>query len=156
MSDLKQEKELLAKVTDHFKDRVFDTQIQRERRVWAKCHAKDVKEIMAYFKNDLGVDFMPMVSGQDCGENYEVIYHLSAGGIVFNMTAVVPVNNPDLDSVTDFYPGSANMERELTDMFGINVTGIPEGERYPLPEDWPQDSHPLRKNWKPEDYKEVK
>ena len=32
-------------------------------------------------------------------------------------------------------------------MFGIKVEGLPEGERYPLPDGWPEGQYPLRKDW---------
>jgi Ni,Fe-hydrogenase III component G len=31
------------------------------------------------------------------------------------------------------------------------VTGLPEGSRYPLPDNWPEGQYPLRKDWKPAD-----
>jgi membrane-bound hydrogenase subunit beta len=30
---------------------------------------------------------------------------------------------------------------------------LPEGFRYPLPDDWPANQYPLRKDWSPEDLK---
>ena len=50
----------------------------------------------------------------------------------------------------DTFPGAELYERELVDMFGISVEGLPAGNRYPLPDDWPQGQHPLRKDWKKE------
>jgi Ni,Fe-hydrogenase III component G len=32
-------------------------------------------------------------------------------------------------------------------MLGVNVEGLPEGKRYPLPDDWPDGQYPLRKDW---------
>ncbi len=45
-------------------------------------------------------------------------------------------------SVTPTFPGAAIYERELIDLLGASVEGIPEGPRYPLPEDWPAGSTP--------------
>jgi len=36
------------------------------------------------------------------------------------------------------------------DLFGAKVEGLPEGPRYPLPDDWPKNQFPLRKDWKPD------
>jgi Ni,Fe-hydrogenase III component G len=35
------------------------------------------------------------------------------------------------------------------DLLGIKVEGLPEGRRYPLPDNWPQGQYPLRKDWDP-------
>ena len=29
----------------------------------------------------------------------------------------------------------------------MQVQGLPPGNRYPLPDDWPQGQYPLRKDW---------
>ena len=47
------------------------------------------------------------------------------------------------------YAGAQVYERELVDLFGAQVEGLPPGNRYPLTDDWPTDEHPLRKDWKP-------
>ena len=41
-----------------------------------------------------------------------------------------------------------NDERELMDLLGAKVEGLPAGKRYPLSDDWPTDEYPLRKDWK--------
>ena len=46
------------------------------------------------------------------------------------------------------FPGAEPYERELADMFGIKIDGLKPGRRYPLPDDFPADQHPLRKDWK--------
>ena len=40
-------------------------------------------------------------------------------------------------SVTDLYPGCANYERELVDLLGLHSAGLPPGNRYPMPDDFP-------------------
>ena len=37
----------------------------------------------------------------------------------------------------------------LVDLLGARIDGLPEGNRYPLSDDWPKDEHPLLKDWKP-------
>jgi Ni,Fe-hydrogenase III component G len=37
------------------------------------------------------------------------------------------------------------------DLLGIQVQGLPTGNRYPLPDDWPANQYPLRKDWQPAD-----
>jgi len=50
--------------------------------------------------------------------------------------------------VLAIFPGAVSYEKELEDMFGIKVEGLPPGRRYPLPDDFPTDQYPLRKDWK--------
>ena len=46
------------------------------------------------------------------------------------------------------FPSAHIYERELEDLFGIEVDGLPPGNRYPLPDGWPEGQYPLRKDWK--------
>ncbi|MDD5432403.1 MAG: NADH-quinone oxidoreductase subunit C, partial [Candidatus Omnitrophica bacterium] len=52
-------------------------------------------------------------------------------------------------SVISYFPGAEIYEREVVDLFGAKVEGLPPGNRYPLTDDWPTDQFPLRKDWKP-------
>jgi len=63
-----------------------------------------------------------------------------------------PRANPVIPSVLPVFPVATSYERELEDMLGIKIQGLPPGRRYPLPEDFPVDQYPLRKDWKPETY----
>jgi Ni,Fe-hydrogenase III component G len=45
-------------------------------------------------------------------------------------------------------PGAILYERELQDMFGIVVEGLPDPRPLLLCDDWPAGEHPLRKDWK--------
>ncbi len=65
------------------------------------------------------------------------------------MRVRVPRGKPALQTVTGRFPGGADYERELVDLLGFEVTGLPPGRRYPLPDDWPVDQKPLRKDWQP-------
>ena len=47
-----------------------------------------------------------------------------------------------------YRPKGVLTTEELEDMFGIKVDGLPPGRRYPLPDDFPTDQYPLRKDWK--------
>ena len=52
--------------------------------------------------------------------------------------------------MSDRFPAAHIYERELVDLLGAKVEGLPPGNRYPLPDDWPEVQYPLRKDWKQE------
>jgi formate hydrogenlyase subunit 5 len=54
--------------------------------------------------------------------------------------AVVP-------SLTGLIPSAESFERELSEMFGVTVTGLPNPEHLYLPDNWPAGVYPLRKDF---------
>lgn len=122
----------------------------RERRVFLEMPVEQFREVFEYAVKELGFDQLGTITGQDEKEMLAAQYHLARrDGTVFSVKQRAPREKPVIRSVTDFFPGGANYERELVDLFGFVVEGLPPGKRYPMPDDFPTDQHPLRKDWKP-------
>lgn len=56
----------------------------------------------------------------------------------------VPESDPSVPSLTGVYPGLNFAEREIYDLFGIELTDHPDLTRILMPDDWV--GHPLRKD----------
>ncbi|MCX6091865.1 MAG: NADH-quinone oxidoreductase subunit C [Candidatus Bipolaricaulota bacterium] len=122
--------------------------VQRDR-VWVDVDRKTFAPVFEHLAKHLGFSNLLMITGLDVGTDLEFIYHLarSRGGI-----ANVKVHCPKGESqhtITGIFPGGGIYERELVDLLGAKIDGLPEGSRYPLPDNWPKDEHPLLKDWKP-------
>ena len=126
--------------------------IARQRRIFIEVTLENYREIMQYMKSNMSFGMLCTITGLDMGEEFQVIYHLAKDeGVIVSLRLNIDKKNPVVNTVTDIYEGTTLYERELIDMFGINVIGLPQGNRYPLPDGWPQDEHPLRKDWKAKD-----
>lgn len=122
--------------------------VPRERRVVAEIAPLKLVESIRMLK-EMGMNNIGTITGLDLGDRFELIYHLSNDdGVLLNLKTFIARENPRIPSVTAVFPGVFFYERELMDLFGILVEGIPEGRRYPLPDDWPEGEYPLRKDWK--------
>ena len=144
---LLQEEKIKSELEKKFSLDILGFEIQRERRIWLEVKKEKAVEIMAYMKNKLDFNHISAISGMDMGDNLGAIYHLVQTGIVANIVVETPLSNPRLDTITEVFMGAEYYERELEDMYGIKINGLPNGRRYPLPEDFPKDQYPLRKNW---------
>ncbi|MFQ5345967.1 MAG: NADH-quinone oxidoreductase subunit C, partial [Mariprofundus sp.] len=51
--------------------------------------------------------------------------------------------NREIPSVSKHFIAASRMERHIQDMFGIDVTNTPDNRRWLKHEHWPQDAHPL-------------
>lgn len=60
--------------------------------------------------------------------------------------ALVPPHDPEFPAVTPRVPAAVWYEREVRDMFGLQPVGLSDTRRLVLPDDWPEDLYPLRKD----------
>jgi len=58
----------------------------------------------------------------------------------------LPADDPKIDSITDMVPAASWAEREMRDLIGIEPVGHHYPKRLVLPDGWPENSHPLRKD----------
>jgi len=143
----KAQKELVSR----FPELAHAVRIARTRRIFAETPDECFLEVFDYVRDEMGFSILSVIVGLDLGDKFEVMYVLSTvNGCVMNLKRHIPRNEPVICSVYDRVPNSEIYERELVDLFGITVTGLPDGARYPLPDDWPEGQYPLRKDWNPE------
>jgi len=125
--------------------------IARTRRMSAEAPAEQCAEVLGHLQDRMQFSILCAMTGLDLGATLGLIYHLARpSGIVLSLMTALPKENPVLQSITDRFPAAAAYERELVDLLGFQVQGLPEGPRYPLPDNWPAGQHPLLKDWKPD------
>lgn len=153
---MNKEEKLISEITQKFPFLSDKCVIIRPRRITTEIARDKVLEVFGYLFNEHKFDFISTITGLDSGENLEFIYHINNNeGIMINAKVFAPKTDAVVKSVLEIYPGAIFYEKELEGMFGVKVDGLPAGRHYPLPEDWPQDEHPLLKDWKPKN-KELK
>lgn len=59
---------------------------------------------------------------------------------------LVDANSQEFISITPTIPAAVWGEREIRDMYGLRPVGLPDERRLVLPDDWPENLHPLRKD----------
>lgn len=114
-----------------------------------------LKEFCRVIRDDatLGMDFLCNIGAVDTGEHFEVVYSVASvkNKIRFDFKIFPERENPVIDSIIDVWPGANWYEREVWELFGINVNGHPNLKRFLLPDDWNQ-GHPMRKDWTAPDF----
>lgn len=85
--------------------------------------------------------------GLDDGNNLAVVYHLFRPGEAFEVTvkALTPRQRPTVPSVMGLWKGAWWPEREVMEMYGIEIVGHPDPRKLLLPDDW--EGYPLRKDY---------
>ena len=111
-------------------------------QVEAQLNRNVVKTLMEA-DNDAGI---AAISGLDLGGKIGLMYHIRTNGAIVTIRTEVPKENPKISSITDISPGASFHEREVADLFGVAFQGHPNLDRLVLPEDWPENLYPLRKD----------
>lgn len=143
------EENILQKLIKKFPALEGKIRVQRQRRILAEVDSDIFEDVFAYAQRFLEFTILCTITGLDEGQTLGFIYHMSrTDGIALNLKFSMSKDRPVIKSMIKYFPSSDIYERELVDLLGAVVEGLPEGSRYPLPDDWPKNEYPLRKDWK--------
>jgi Ni,Fe-hydrogenase III component G len=123
--------------------------VPRTRRIFAIVPTNNFRQVFEYAIKELGFVILCTITGLDEGPTLGFIYHLAKeNGVMLNLHISVAKEKPVIKTISNYFPAADAYERELVDLLGAQVEGLPAGNRYPLPDDWPANQYPLRKDWK--------
>ena len=144
------EERIVEQISNQFAFLVDKIRIQRPRRIFAECPSDRFLDVVDYMVHNMFFDVICSITGTDEGEYLSAIYHFGKyDGMVLNMKISVPKANPQIKTISSYFPCADLYERELIDLLGFEVEGLNlEANRYPLVDDWPKGQYPLRKDWK--------
>lgn len=140
---------LLQKIVQRFGFLENAIRIARTKRLFLEVNYESFAEVFEYVVKELGFNMLCAITALDEGEMFGIMYNLAhPNGIMLNVKTRVERAHPNIQTVTAYFPQADVYEREIVDLFGIIVSGLSEGSRYPLPDEWPKNEFPLRKDWK--------
>ena len=93
--------------------------------------------------------YLAGITGLDLGAEagqLEVLYHFCSGAAVVTLRVRLPRDSAVVLSICDVLPAASFYERELREMLGVEVVGLPHQDHLFLPDDWPNGVYPLRKD----------
>jgi len=96
----------------------------------------------------LQMTFLMNMSAVDAGDHFEIVYNVCSYRLRHRLyfKIILGRSGPEFETVISIWPAANWFEREIWELFGINVKGHPNLTRFLLPEDW-DDGHPMRKDW---------
>lgn len=118
---------------------------------------ESIHEFIAWLKNEptLQISFLTNLGAvhypDNAGREIAIVYHLNSltNNFRIRLKTYLPINQPEIPTITDLYAGANWMERETYDFYGVIFTGHPNLKRI-LNED-SMDYFPLRKEFHLED-----
>ena len=138
-------------VRDTFPGAVLDAAWQAEDQVTVTVPKDMLPDVVEFLYYGRGGWLPNMVANDErpINGNYALYYLLSMEesdpGFV-TVRAEVDPQSMEYPSVTPRVPACVWSEREAFDRFGLRAQGLPDERRLVLPDDWPADLYPLRKD----------
>lgn len=138
-------------VRDTFPGAVLDAAWQAEDQVTVTVPKDMLPDVVEFLYYGRGGWLPNMVANDErpINGNYALYYLLSMEesdpGFV-TVRAEVDPQSMEYPSVTPRVPACVWNEREAFDLFGLRAQGLPDERRLVLPDDWPADLYPLRKD----------
>lgn len=154
--------EIVQYFNDKFKEKIKDARIEKRFagskkkeffNIWLKIDKSIFKEAINHLC-EIQFPHFAVISGNDIGENIELVYHFSVyygerlKETSINISVEVPKSDPKIESICDIIPGALISEREIQEMLGVTVEGIPDNRRIFLIGNIPEGVYPWRKDEK--------
>lgn len=141
---------------------ITDVQKEEENHFDVFTTPDKIYELTKLLCEKAGIYHLTTVTGMEKEKEFVVIYHLQYRNE--ETEKEIPINvfvtkiskeKPKTPSLVDFFVAADYYEREVYDFFGIYFENHPYMERLILPEKWPSDIHPLRKEYSVEDIRKI-
>jgi Ni,Fe-hydrogenase III component G len=117
---------------------------QGKRRVLIDVDAGDIKESVLAVLQCEGRRFVTIVA-VDNGLDIELLYNFSLDGVLVTLRASVRKEAGMIDTIAQIVPGAEFVEKEVSELFGIEFVGHLRRANLVLPDDWPTTKRPMRK-----------
>jgi len=132
-------------------DRLLAIESPTPDRLYATVTRKASVEAVRTCFEELGARYVITVGldRRNEGEGFEVLHCFAhdAEHLRFAIRVPLAAEQPTIESVTSVVPGASWAELEIRDLFGITVEGHPDPRRLILPDGFPENVHPLRKDF---------
>ena len=109
-----------------------------------------LRDAIKTVQESLACDRLVAISAADTRQKFELHYHFTGQHrTIVTLTVALSRETPELPTMSDMLLPAGIYERQIHDLFGITFSGHPGLKKILLNEDWPENEHPLRKDWKP-------
>jgi len=149
--------EVLGDISQRFGEDIVDLVDKSSTRVYIEIKPCSLVKIAEHIFKSLKARFS-IASGVDTRSHIEILYHFTFDDInlVISLRVKLDKSNLEIDSLTPSFEAANWIEREISEMLGIKFKGHPDMRKLLLPDQWPKDSYPLRRDYKEWDEKAIR
>jgi len=115
----------------------------------------DLVELARALRDDesLKFDYLCNIGAIDTRERFEIVYSIASTVNLLRLDFKIAFSYDDaeVESVQTVWPAANWYEREIWELYGIDIKNHDDLKRFLLPDDWNQ-GHPMRKDWDAPDF----
>jgi len=140
------EDKILTMLIERLGGKILQTQPLQLGKFSVQINPDYLREVLQLLLEEDETAGLSAITGVDLGNEIELMYHVRVHGRIATIRTEIRKENPKIKSITEMIQGANFHEREAADLFGITFEGHPNPARLILPDDWPKNLFPLRKD----------
>ncbi|MCB4757381.1 MAG: NADH-quinone oxidoreductase subunit C [Elusimicrobia bacterium] len=139
---------ILKDLKERFKEDIIELLDKSPKRVYIQIKPSSIRKVAGYIFKDLGARFN-IASGMDDADHMEILYHflIEEINLLVSLRVILQKTNLEIDSITPLFEAANWIEREMQELLGIKFNGHPDPRRLLLPDNWPENVFPLRRDY---------
>jgi len=141
--------DVIKEFKEKFKGKILQWEEKSSKRYYITISKDDLLEIVEFVFAKQKARFI-IESGIDTPQGMEILYHFSFDKLnkIVTFKVLIPKEKCEVESISILIPGASWIEREITELLGVEFLHHPDPRRLLLADDWPSGDYPLRQKVK--------
>jgi NADH-quinone oxidoreductase subunit C len=141
--------EIAATIKGKFGGKIKRFHDKSAKRIYIDVDRKDLADLARLVFKEMGARFN-IATAADHPKDIEIMYHFDfdEAGLIVTIRTYAPKDDCEIESLLPLMKGAEWIEREIHELFGVEFKNHPDMKPLLLPDDWPKDKYPLRKDYK--------
>jgi len=141
--------DVIREFKEKFKEKILQWEEKSSKRYYITISKDDLLEMVEFVFAKQKARFI-IESGIDTAHGIEILYHFSFDklNIIITFKILLPKDKYEVESISILIPGANWIEREITELLGVEFLHHPDPRRLLLADDWPSGDYPLRQKVK--------
>jgi len=141
--------DVLKEIKNKLSEKILKIFQKSPRRIYIDLKPEDILASASFIFKDLKARFV-IASGVDTREHIEILYHFAFDRLdkIISLRTHLDRKNPEIESLASIIRGAEWIEREIHELLGVNFRNHPKLKKLLLPDDWPKNKYPLRRDYR--------
>ena len=141
--------EILKNIKNKFSSDVVNVFKKTETRATITIKPASLLQIAEYVFKDLELRFI-IATANHTKKGFEILYHFSKDdiGLIANLHVILPVEKPEIESLSNMFSATNWIEREMNELYGIVFLNHPDPGKLISEGNWAEGVYPYRREFK--------